>query len=148
MEKQRDEMGMWMAQLESDLREAVQLAHDKTQELTALQTAAETKLDLLAQPDEDLGEYADARFGSEFPKTQKKGDMFLRVDYLPPRLFKWNGIKWIEIDKNSTDRYAYDTAYIKLLVEKLQRGEYDAEDLNEAERAQVAAYLNNTTDAQ
>ena len=148
LEKQRDEMGMWMAQLESDLREAVQLAHDKTQELTALQTAAETKLDLLAQPDEDLGEYADARFGSEFPKTQKKGDMFLRVDYLPPRLFKWNGIKWIEIDKNSTDRYAYDTAYIKLLVEKLQRGEYDAEDLNEAERAQVAAYLNNTTDAQ
>ena len=148
LEKQRDEMGMWMAQLESDLREAVQLAHDKTQELTALQTAAETKLDLLAQPDEDLGEYADARFGSEFPKTQKKGDMFLRVDYLPPRLFKWNGIKWIEIDKNSTDRYAYDTAYIKLLVEKLQRGEYDAEDLNEAERAQVATYLNNTTDAQ
>ena len=74
--------------------------------------------------------------------------MFLRVDYLPPRLFKWNGIKWIEIDKNSTDRYAYDQAYIKLLVEKLQRGEYDAEDLNETERAQVAAYLKNATDAQ
>ena len=151
LQTQATQQQEWINQLESDLREAVQLAHNKAQELAALQAAAVElgpDLDFSAQPDEDLGEYADAGFGSEFPKTQKKGDMFLRVDYLPPRLFKWNGIKWIEIDKNSTDRYAYDTAYIKLLVEKLQRGEYDTEDLNEAERIQVAAYLKNSTDAQ
>jgi hypothetical protein len=56
--------------------------------------------------------------------------------------------KWIELDKEQTDRYAYNHAYIQLLVEKLQRGEYDPDDLNDTERAQVAEYLKNPpTDA-
>jgi hypothetical protein len=88
-----------------------------------------------------------AGFGTEFPKDQKKGDMFLRVDYLPSRLFKWNGIKWIETDKSMTDAYAHDEAYIRLLADKLQSGEYDLEDLSDAEQAQVAEYLSRT-DAQ
>jgi hypothetical protein len=59
-------------------------------------------------------------------------------------LFKWNGSKWIEIDKDKTDRYAYDQAYIQLLVTKLQRGEYDFDDLNDAEKAQINDYLKQT----
>ncbi|CAB4133397.1 hypothetical protein UFOVP257_172 [uncultured Caudovirales phage] len=76
-------------------------------------------------------------FGEKFPEDPKKGDMFIRTDYLPDRLFKWNGNKWIEIDKNSTDSYAYNEAYIKHLVEKLQNGEYEIEDLSDTEREQV-----------
>lgn len=76
-------------------------------------------------------------FGERFPSDPMKGDMFIRTDYLPDRLFKWNGTKWIEIDKNSTDSYTYNQAYIQHLVEKLEAGEYEIEDLSEAEQAQV-----------
>ena len=182
LETQATQQQEWINQLEQDLREAVQIAHDKTQELNNLKTAQDTVddpleeelsppvitrdntvryqdksynlqafntlfPDLAVRPDADPAPETQASFGTEFPKNQKKGDMFLRVDYLPSRLYKWNGVKWIETDKAQTDRYAYDQAYIKLLVEKLQRGEYDPDDLNDTERQQVADYLKNPPDA-
>ena len=76
-------------------------------------------------------------FGERFPLDPMKGDMFIRTDYLPDRLFKWNGIKWIEVDKNTTDSYTYNQAYIQHLIEKLEAGEYEIEDLSDAEQAQV-----------
>lgn len=76
-------------------------------------------------------------FGERFPDTPMKGDMFIRTDYLPDRLFKWNGQKWIEVDKNTTDSYTYNQAYIQHLIQKLEAGEYEIEDLSEAEQAQV-----------
>ena len=76
-------------------------------------------------------------FGERFPDDPMKGDMFIRTDYLPDRLFKWNGTKWIEVDKNSTDSYTYNKAYIQHLIEKLEAGEYEIEDLSDAEQAQV-----------
>ena len=76
-------------------------------------------------------------FGERFPDNPMKGDMFIRTDYLPDRLFKWNGIKWIEVDKNTTDSYTYNQAYIQHLIEKLEAGEYEIEDLSDAEQAQV-----------
>jgi hypothetical protein len=76
-------------------------------------------------------------FGEKFPEDPMKGDMFIRTDYLPDRLFKWNGIKWIEVDKNTTDSYTYNQAYIQHLIQKLEAGEYEIEDLSDAEQAQV-----------
>ena len=76
-------------------------------------------------------------FGEKFPSDPMKGDMFIRTDYLPDRLFKWNGAKWIELDKNSTDSYTYNQAYIQHLIQKLEAGEYEIEDLSDAEQAQV-----------
>jgi hypothetical protein len=76
-------------------------------------------------------------FGERFPSDPMKGDMFIRTDYLPDRLFKWNGAKWIELDKNSTDSYTYNQAYIQHLIQKLEAGEYEIEDLSDAEQAQV-----------
>ena len=90
------------------------------------------------QADNDkLAAASQCGFGERFPEDPMKGDMFIRTDYLPDRLFKWNGMKWIEVDKNSTDSYTYNQAYIQHLIQKLEAGEYEIEDLSDAEQAQV-----------
>jgi hypothetical protein len=81
------------------------------------------------------------RFGIDWPRFANKGDQFLRVDYLPTKLFKYNGRQWIEIDKNTTDTYSYDNDYINYLIEKISSGEYDPELLSEGEKAQLADVL-------
>ena len=86
---------------------------------------------------------ASAGFGTSFPNDPNKGDMFLRVDYLPSRLYKWNDKKWIEVDKTKTDSFAYDDAYIQHLIDKIDSGEYDIELLSAAEQEQISRYLQN-----
>jgi hypothetical protein len=83
-------------------------------------------------------------FGAAFPEQADKGDMFLRVDRLPSALFKYNGINWIEVDKNLSDAYAYDVAYIDHLIEKIDSGEYDPDLLSDAERDHITNRLNAT----
>jgi hypothetical protein len=83
----------------------------------------------------------DSSFGAEFPAAANKGDLFLRTDYLPTKLFKYNGSIWIELDKTNTDAYAYNDQYIEYLIEKLKTGEYDTDDITEAEHEQIAQYL-------
>jgi len=90
----------------------------------------------------ELGAPPESGFGTEFPSNPNKGDLFIRVDFLPTRLFKWNTKQWIEIDKNSTDSYTYDDGYIEHLINKIDRGEYDIEMINEKEQAQIQEYLN------
>jgi len=91
--------------------------------------------------DDDLDQYTRADFGTTFPTHPIKGDTFVRVDYLPSKLYKWNSQKWIEIDKNSTDAFTYNEEYIAHLIEKLGSGEYDPELLNDGERAQIEQQL-------
>jgi hypothetical protein len=86
---------------------------------------------------ETLENASQCGFGESFPSDPMKGDMFIRTDYLPERLFKWNSVKWIEVDKNTTDSYTYNQAYIQHLISKLEAGEYEIEDLSDAEQAQV-----------
>jgi len=76
-------------------------------------------------------------FGAQWPDTPNKGDMYLRVDRLPSALYKYNGKSWIEIDKNLSDQYSYDTAYIDHLIDKIDSGEYDPDLLTEAEVEQI-----------
>jgi hypothetical protein len=80
-------------------------------------------------------------FGTKFPDNGQKGDMFLRVDMMPNRLYKFNGNKWIEVDKDKTDSYTYDEQYILYLIEKLQSGEYEIDQLNSTEQDLVAQHL-------
>ena len=148
LEAQNTQQQEWIGQLEMDLREAIRIAQEATQKEPAPIADLERPGDYLTAPVADNNDVmpdtdTEANFGTEFPKNQKKGDLFMRVDYLPNRLYKWNGAKWIEIDKAQTDRYAYDHAYIQMLVGKLQNGEYDLDDLNDLEKAQVAEYLKN-----
>jgi len=83
---------------------------------------------------------AECGFGDKFPLQPRKGDMYIRTDYLPNRLYKWNEKKWIELDKATTDTYSYNEAYIHHLVNKLNSGEYDLDDLSDAELTQIEEY--------
>ena len=94
---------------------------------------------------DDLPDSGRADFGVKFPDNPNKGDVYLRVDMLPPKLYKWNQYKWIEIDRGGNDRLAYDQRYIEYLVGKLRSGEYELDDLNDAERTEVSNYLNGRT---
>lgn len=89
----------------------------------------------------DSSMQVETNFGTHFPKIAKKGDVFVRVDLLPNRVFKFDGHKWIEINKDQSDSYLYDDAYIRYLVEKLEKGEYDIELLSDNERLQIEEYL-------
>ena len=82
-----------------------------------------------------------AGFGTDFPNSPLRGDMFLRTDFKPSRLFKWNDTKWIEINKATTDAYTYNDAYIQYLAEKLLSGEYGIDDLSEVEQQQIQTYM-------
>jgi hypothetical protein len=80
-------------------------------------------------------------FGTSFPEIAAKGDMYLRVDFLPTKLFKFNGVKWMEVDKTTTDSYTFNDEYVKYLIAKIDSGEYSMDDLTEAEQDQIAEYL-------
>lgn len=84
---------------------------------------------------------ANCQFGVKFPSNADKGMLFLRVDFLPTRLFKFTGSKWIEVNKQNTDQYAYNDAYIEMLISKISRGEYEPDWLSEAERQQIEMVL-------
>lgn len=82
-------------------------------------------------------------FGTNFPKYSTKGDIFVRVDKLPNRVFKFNGNMWIEINKDASQTYLQNDDYIKFLISKLDAGEYDIELLSENEKEQIKTYLDN-----
>jgi hypothetical protein len=103
------------------------------------------ELSAVADNHPSLGNAAKADFGTEFPLKPTKGDLFLRTDYLPSKQFKWNGAKWIEVDKSITDALAYNEQYIQHLVDKLSTGEYELDDLTDTEQSQVAEFLKNST---
>jgi hypothetical protein len=83
-------------------------------------------------------------FGTSFSADAVKGDMFLRVDQIPSKLYKFNGTNWIEVDKSLSDQHAYNDAYIDHLIEKISTGEYDPELLSDAERDGIEQKLQST----
>lgn len=87
------------------------------------------------------GNPINANFGTSYPHHAKKGDMFLRVDHKPSRLFKWNGTGWIEVDKSSTDTYAYDRRYLQYLINKINTGEYSLDELSQPEQDSISELL-------
>ena len=92
--------------------------------------------------DNELPRGTTTGFGISFPEHAVKGDSFVRVDVMPNRVYKYNGDDWILVDKNLTDNYTYDSAYIDHLIDKISSGEYDPELLSEREREQVAQRIN------
>ena len=61
-----------------------------------------------------------AGFGNAFPNSNvNKGDYFLRTDYLPNRLFRFDGIRWVKIEDavrltttNNDSRANWKTSFV------------------------------------
>jgi hypothetical protein len=108
--------------------ERAKLARGKIDQLPWMQLIA----------DNDLGREPTSGFGISFPAMPIKGDTYMRVDSMPNVLYKFNGAHWIIVDKNLTDNYTYDDAYIEHLIAKLTSGEYDPDMLSDAEADAIA----------
>lgn len=93
---------------------------------------------LLVKPDSRL---SSSGFGNKFPPRAKTGDIFVRVDTVPNKVYKYNGTQWILLDKENTDTYLYNDDYIEFLIQKLESKEYDVEFLTDYEKDQIRAYL-------
>jgi len=61
-----------------------------------------------------------AGFGTSFPTSNvNKGDYWLRTDFLPNRLFRYDGLRWIKVEDsvrltttNTDSRANYKTRFI------------------------------------
>lgn len=80
-------------------------------------------------------------FGLDFPTSPVRGDTFVKIDKLPHVVYKFNGTTWMVVDKNVTDSYTYDEAYIDFLIDKINSGEYDVDLLSDTERDQISQRL-------
>ena len=89
----------------------------------------------------DSGKQTKTNFGTSFPTIAGKGDTFVRVDSLPNKVYKFDGARWIVVNKDQSDSYLHDQEYIKYLVQKIEEGEYDIELLSEIEKQQIEDYL-------
>jgi len=89
----------------------------------------------------DSARSANTSFGTEFPKIAEKGDSFVRVDVLPNRVYKFDGTRWIIVNKDVSNSYVHDQEYIKYLITKIDNGEYDIELLSDSEKQQIEEYL-------
>jgi flagellar basal body-associated protein FliL len=89
----------------------------------------------------DGGPTVKTGFGIKFPATAYSGDTFVRVDSMPNRTFKFNGLKWVETNRDTTDTYLSDSGYLQYLIGKISTGEYDPELLTDVERDAIAQHL-------
>jgi hypothetical protein len=58
-------------------------------------------------------------FGIQFPRNNVKGDYFLRTDFLPNRMFQYDGTRWVKVEddlrmtlSNTLERQTYKTTFI------------------------------------
>jgi len=84
-------------------------------------------------------------FGRDLPADAAKGDLFINTQFVPTQLYKFNGDRWIQIDKNNTDQYAYDNVYVDHLISAISVGNYDPDLLTDAERQEIELKLNKNT---
>ena len=142
-----------LAEIESERDQAVEVVAELINEIP-LEPKLKSIIPNLALTADDAdnipssSKNSTAGFGTRFPTNPQKGDMFLRVDTLPNRLYKWNGQKWIEVAKTTTDRYAHEEEYIKYITNKIISGEYDIDDLSKPEQEEVLQRLTHSQKAQ
>jgi hypothetical protein len=80
-------------------------------------------------------------FGSPLPNTANMGDTFIKTDSAPHRVYKYNGTKWMEVDKSTSGAYLGNTVYLQSLMEKIASGDYDPDLLTDYEQEAIASYI-------
>jgi len=103
----------------------------------------DTRPDLFGLTEDEIAQIGTG-FGTQFPQHAAFGDIFVRVDTVPNRVYKFNSRKWIEIPRESSDSYLDHEKYVQFLVNKLSTGEYDPEILTTSEQDAIQQYLEKT----
>jgi len=80
-------------------------------------------------------------FGTAFPKYADVGNVFVRVDNLPHKVFKYNGVRWIEQVKETSDTYLTDDKYLQFVIDKIGSGEFDPDILTEHEQEAIETFI-------
>ena len=80
-------------------------------------------------------------FGTSLPSAAKMGDTFIRIDTMPHTVYKNNGSKWIELNKEATGAYLGNVAYLQHLMEKISTGEYDPDLLTDYEQEAITNHI-------
>jgi hypothetical protein len=93
---------------------------------------------------EDNPREIEIRYGTVLPNNSNMGDTFIRVDSTPHSVYKYNGTKWIQIDKDASGAYLTNTSYLQYLTNKLSTGEYDPELLSDHEQDAISNYIKTT----
>jgi hypothetical protein len=94
--------------------------------------------DLLLSPGDPVNQIL---FGNAFPKYSRVGDIYIRTDAMPHIVYKFNGKKWIEVDKTQNTSYVQYIPYLQYLIQKCESGEYDTDYLTDAEREEIESHL-------
>jgi hypothetical protein len=128
---------------------------DNTQKPTINEPVIETVIEPVIEPvieqdidqvdesnvHQDISQDPMVQFGTLFPTKAQPGDLYLRTDHSPSKLFRFNGKRWVEVSKNENDLYTHDDRYIKYLIGEIDAGRYDANDLTDSERNHIKEYL-------
>ena len=80
---------------------------------------------LQMRPDLQTDVWHTVDFGMSFPENVQNGYLFLRTDFLPTKLFRYNSENWVELDKDLLREGAYSNDYIEHLIEKINEDEYN-----------------------
>ena len=69
-------------------------------------------------------------FGIQFPRNNQEGDYFLRTDFLPNRMFRYDGARWVKMTddirmtlSNTLDRQTQKTSFINNTTSSVIDGE-------------------------
>ena len=100
------------------------------------------RVSVTAEDDLELREPPHTSFGTILPQDPDKGDVFLKVDIEPNKLYKYSGTRWIEIERQRIDdTLAYNNEYIEWMIEQISRGVYDLDDVSEIVRDRIVELL-------
>jgi hypothetical protein len=80
-------------------------------------------------------------FGGEFPREALAGDLYMRTDARPHRLFKFNGMEWIHVNKEMNTSYLQSTEYVQFLIDALNGNQYLPEMLTDSEDEEIRHLL-------
>lgn len=84
--------------------------------------------------------HSHTNFGTTFPKLARKNDVFVRVDQLPNKTYKFDGARWVELVKADTGAALTDE-YIQHLISQVDSGVYPVDLLTDLEKRRIEEYL-------
>lgn len=80
-------------------------------------------------------------FDTKFPFEAVLGEYFVKVDRCPHSLYKFNGKRWLPVNKTQNATYLQNQNYLRYLIKKIEKDEYDAEMLTPSEQTEIKNYL-------